>query len=127
MESTSRRSCWNSFVEMIKMRLPSSPRSICLSLATLLFLSSWNRMSGAGRQISEFGGELEPWTTVEVTQPGVSDEEKKVRTVLLALVGALAEVAGQFSLQVILRREPSDQKLLVLRDRLPELCGMAGP
>jgi hypothetical protein len=69
----------------------------------------------------------EPWTTVEVTQPGVSDEQKKVRTVLLALVSALAEVAGQFSLQVIFRREPTDQELSVLRDRLPEFCGMAGP
>ncbi len=69
----------------------------------------------------------EPWTTVEVTQPGISNEKRKVHTVLRAFVGTLAAVDGHFSLQVILRRKPTAQELSVLRDWLPEFCTRPGP
>jgi len=69
----------------------------------------------------------EPWTTVEVTQPSTSREKKKIHKMLVAFVSTLAAVEGQFSLQVILHREPTAQEISVLHERLPAFCRASGP
>jgi len=64
----------------------------------------------------------EQWTTVEVTQPTTSQERQRVQNILRRLTEALSKMDCQFTLEVLFRREPTEEEIAVLCDRLPEFC-----
>lgn len=67
------------------------------------------------------------WTTVEVTQPMSSDEEHRINKMLRHLLSAFEKLKNPFSLDVLFRREPTENEIAVLCDRLPEFCQLSGP
>jgi hypothetical protein len=68
----------------------------------------------------------EQWTTVEVTQPNASKEKRRLTEILQKLTGALKKANRQFALEVVLKREPTEEELTLLCDRLPEFCDLQG-
>jgi hypothetical protein len=66
------------------------------------------------------------WTTVEVTQPNASKENERVTEILQTLTGALREAHRQFALEVVFRREPAEEELTLLCQRLAEFCELQG-
>jgi hypothetical protein len=70
------------------------------------------------------GDEL--WTTVEVTQPNTSQEAARLTKILQRLTDALKETSPQFTLEVLLSREPTKEELTALCDHLPEFCELEG-
>ncbi|MGB8065889.1 MAG: hypothetical protein WCF26_28660 [Candidatus Sulfotelmatobacter sp.] len=68
----------------------------------------------------------EPWTTVEVTQPTTSLEQQRVQNTLRRFTDALSKMDCQFTLEVLFRREPTEEEISVLCDRLPEFCNLEG-
>jgi hypothetical protein len=59
----------------------------------------------------------EPWTYVEVTQPDIAEAETKARAVLNRVADLVHPIKRSFSLEVLLRREPTDEEI----DRLASL------
>ena len=68
----------------------------------------------------------EPWTTAEVTQPSNSMEKQGLTKILERLTGTFKAMKQQFSLEVVLSREPSEEELTLLCGRLPEFCELQG-
>ncbi len=68
----------------------------------------------------------EQWTTVEVTQPNTSQEQQRVQRILRRLTSAFEKIEHPFSLEILFRREPSDDEVEVLCNRLPEFCQLTG-
>ena len=68
----------------------------------------------------------EPGMTVEVTQPSTSDERQRVQNILRRLTDALSKMDCQFSLELQFLREPTEEEIAVLCDRLPEFCRQEG-
>jgi len=66
------------------------------------------------------------WTYVEVTRPDASQAEERVRVVLQRLIGAVKEIKKSFTLEVFLRREPTDQEVTAIARRIPEFCHLDG-
>lgn len=64
----------------------------------------------------------EPWTAVEVTQPTTSQEYQRVQNILRRLTDALSKMDCQFTLEALFRREPTEEEIGVLCDRLPDFC-----
>jgi hypothetical protein len=62
------------------------------------------------------------WTTVEVTQPGSSEERQRLEEILRRIGGSFSKTEDPFSLDIVLTREPSEREVLVLQRRLPEAC-----
>ncbi len=68
----------------------------------------------------------DPWTNVEVAQPNLSKEHRRLDAVMGRLSGLLDVALGRYSLEVLLDRAPSDQEIDYLRDRIPEFCRLVG-
>jgi len=68
----------------------------------------------------------EQWTTIEVTQPSASREKQRLTKILQRLTGTFKEMNHQFSLEMVLNREPTEEELITLCDRLPEFCARHG-
>jgi hypothetical protein len=66
------------------------------------------------------------WTTVEVTQPMSSEERQRMDSLLRHLLSAFEKLGNPFSLDILFRREPTDNEVEVLRNRLPEFCQLQG-
>jgi hypothetical protein len=66
------------------------------------------------------------WTTVEVTQPMSSEEEHRINEMLRHLLTAFEKLPNPFSLDILFRREPNENEIALLRDRLPEFCQLPG-
>jgi hypothetical protein len=66
------------------------------------------------------------WTTVEVTQPMSSEEEHRINEMLRHLLSAFEKLKNPFSLDILFRREPTENEIAVLCDRLPEFCQLPG-
>lgn len=68
----------------------------------------------------------EQWTTVEVTQPDDSQEKIRLQKIVKKIIDALADIESQCVLEVILSREPTEEEIAALCDRLPEFCRLQG-
>jgi hypothetical protein len=66
------------------------------------------------------------WTYVEVTQPNPSEEYERAESIMKQIVGLVIEIKKAFSLEVFLRRIPSDNELNQIKALLPSLCIMDG-
>jgi hypothetical protein len=66
------------------------------------------------------------WTYVEVTQPDVSETQKRAETVLNRLSGLVKSLKKSFALEVFLRREPTDSEIDSLAKLVPMLCLLDG-
>jgi hypothetical protein len=63
---------------------------------------------------------------VEVTQPGSSEERKRLEEILRRMTSAFKKTEQSFSLNIEFLREPSEEEIEVLCERLPEFCRLAG-
>jgi hypothetical protein len=68
----------------------------------------------------------EPWTTVEVTQAAASKEQQWINAILRRIIDAFSNIDAPFALEVLFRREPTDDEILLLCDRLPDFCRLPG-
>jgi hypothetical protein len=68
----------------------------------------------------------EQWTTVEVTQALASNEQNRVQVILHRLTDSLLNIDAQIVLEVQFRREPTDDEISLLCDRLPNFCCLRG-
>lgn len=69
----------------------------------------------------------EPGITVEVTSPQTSQEEQRIRGIMERLTTAFESATNTFSLDIVLRREPSTEELELLWQRLPQFTSLGGP
>ena len=67
-----------------------------------------------------------PWAYVEVAQPDASEAEKQARAILERIAELVKKIKKPFALEVFLRREPSEQELLVAIQVIPGLCNLEG-
>jgi len=68
----------------------------------------------------------EQWTTVEVTQPGGSEERQRLEEILRKITGVFEKSEQSFSLNIEFLREPSEDEIKVLCEKLPEFCRLPG-
>jgi hypothetical protein len=68
----------------------------------------------------------ESWTYVEVTQPDVAKSQMRAQLILNRLADLVQPIKKRFSLEVFLRREPTDDELNDLADLVPEFCLLEG-
>ncbi|MBZ5509316.1 MAG: hypothetical protein LAO78_27985 [Acidobacteriia bacterium] len=68
-----------------------------------------------------------PWTTVEVTQPEASAEKQRLQKILARFTDALSNLKNQCVLEIVFNREPTEDEIQVLCNRLPEFCVLEGP
>lgn len=66
------------------------------------------------------------WTYVEVARPDVSQAEQRVRDILQRLTGRVKVIKKSFALEVFMRREPTDQEVALIEDRVSEFCQLDG-
>ena len=66
------------------------------------------------------------WTTVEVTHPNTSKEHDRVQLVLKAVSTALAQLDQTFTLDVLFRREPTQEESENLCRHVPDFCRRQG-
>lgn len=66
------------------------------------------------------------WTYVEVTQPGFSEAHRRLNAVLQDITELVSEVKVSFSLEVFLRREPTDAELDLVTLRVQDICQRNG-
>ena len=66
------------------------------------------------------------WTTVEVTHPNTSKEHDRVQLVLKAVSTALAQLDQTFTLDVLFRREPTQEESENLCRHVPDFCRLEG-
>lgn len=81
-----------------------------------------------GNRVADFRvreGE-EPWTYVEVTQPDWSEATERARATLDRVAALVANIKKSFSLEVFLRREPTEQEIGQLVQALPQFCDQEG-
>ena len=64
----------------------------------------------------------EPWLYVEVTQPDVSEAQARVQQLLNLIVDVVNSVRRPFALEVFFRREPSDDEIAPLVERIRDFC-----
>jgi hypothetical protein len=64
----------------------------------------------------------EPWVYVEVTQPAVSEAQARVQQLLNSIVDVVNSVHRPFALEVFCRREPSDDEIAPLVERIRDFC-----
>ncbi len=62
------------------------------------------------------------WTYVEVTRADVSEARARAEDILHRLIQVIHGIKRSFSLEVFLRREPSDSEIGHLAERLPTFC-----
>ena len=67
-----------------------------------------------------------PWTTAEVTRAATSKEQQRINAILRRLADALSKIDAPFALEVLFRREPTDDEVSLLCERLPEFCKLPG-
>lgn len=70
--------------------------------------------------------EADPWTYVEVTQPDVAEAQMRAEAILNRLADLVQPIRKSFSLEVFLRREPTDSELNALADLVPKFCLLEG-
>jgi hypothetical protein len=68
-----------------------------------------------------------PWATVEVTQPEASVEKQRLQKILARFTDALGDLKNQCVLEIVFNREPTEDEIQLLCDRLPEFCALEGP
>jgi len=68
----------------------------------------------------------EPWTYVEVTQPDVAEAQMRAQSMLNRLADLVQPIKKSFSLEVFLRREPTDSEIIALADLVPQFCLLEG-
>jgi hypothetical protein len=68
----------------------------------------------------------EPWTTVEVTRASESEEQQRINAILRRLTEAFNKLDNPFALELLFRREPTDDEISSLCDRLPDFCRLPG-
>jgi len=68
----------------------------------------------------------EPWTTVEVTQALVSEEQDRVHAILRQVTDSLRDIDAQFVLELQFRREPTAEEIATLSAHLPNFCRLPG-
>jgi hypothetical protein len=68
----------------------------------------------------------EPWTYVEVTQPDIAEAETKALAVLNRVADLVHPIQRSFSLEVLLRREPTDAEIDRLASFIPDYCLSGG-
>jgi hypothetical protein len=71
--------------------------------------------------------EDEGWVYVEVSRPDTSEAEDHARAIVNDLTTVLDQVAGPKSVEVFLRREPSDVELKILRESTLAFSRKEGP
>lgn len=70
--------------------------------------------------------EEESWTYVEVTQPDVAEAQMRVESILNRLADLVQRTKKSFSLEVFLRREPTESEINALADLVLEFCLLEG-
>lgn len=68
----------------------------------------------------------EPWITIEVTQPNTSHEELRVQDILHRLTDKFKQTDHPFALEILFSREPTEEEIALLCDRLPEFVKLPG-
>jgi hypothetical protein len=66
------------------------------------------------------------WTTVEVTQALSSKEQERVRGVMRRITDSLRGMDVECVLEIQFRREPTNEEVEILSERLPEFCRLGG-
>ncbi len=64
------------------------------------------------------GIHAEPWTYVEVTNPGSSEAQADVRRGLERLTGLVHDCSGSFALEVFLKREPTEAEIDLIANEI---------
>ncbi len=68
----------------------------------------------------------EKWTIVEVTQPDSSEEQKRLDDILRRITGTFEKSEQPFSLNIEFLREPTEDEIKILCERLPDFCRLPG-
>jgi len=68
----------------------------------------------------------EPWTYVEVTRPDTSEEAVRVHDLIETIGRVLDAVKGKYSLEVFLRRQPTQSEVSTLRQQVEKICQLQG-
>ena len=63
-----------------------------------------------------------PWTYIEVTAPNLARAEKRVRRTAAKITELVLAIEHRFSLEVYLRREPTDEEVNFLLTKVPAFC-----
>lgn len=66
------------------------------------------------------------WTTVEVTQATSSNYQKHLRRILKRVLNPLEKSTTEFTLEIILCREPTEGEIASLTCELPSFCAQSG-
>jgi hypothetical protein len=66
-----------------------------------------------------------PWVYVEVTQPDVSEAKARVQQLLNSITNVVTSVRQPLALEVFFRREPTDDEIAPLIERIHEFCSIA--
>jgi len=62
------------------------------------------------------------WTYVEVTRPNISEARERLTSILERITSLVGEIRRQFALEVYFRREPDDQEIEGLLNRIRQFC-----
>src|SRR5207237_3099951 len=68
----------------------------------------------------------EQWSYVEVTQPSSSDAQRRAEQILDRLAQLLRPIMKEFSLEIYLDRQPTEEELLLLESAVPRFCTLEG-
>ena len=68
----------------------------------------------------------EKWTIVEVTEPCSSEKRQRLKEILRRMTGAFEKSEQSFSLNIEFLREPSEDEIKILCERLPDFCRLPG-
>jgi hypothetical protein len=66
--------------------------------------------------------EEEDWTYVEVTAPDASEDEVRLNDMRRRLSELIDQTPASYAIDVVLRREPTEEEFAYLIQRIPELC-----
>lgn len=66
------------------------------------------------------------WTYIEVARPDALKAEERVKQVLQQLIRTVKEIKKSFTLEVFLRRQPTDHEVIAIARRIPDFCELEG-
>ncbi len=117
-------------IDKLIERIRQGERSAEAELAAIFLLRSRNPIAiveiypKVGDGEADFRTRLpdSDWTYVEVAQPSESEPARVAKQVITKLTQPLQQVNTPFSLEVYLKREPAEQELTPVSDRIEALC-----
>jgi len=66
------------------------------------------------------------WTYVEVTRPDISEVQQRLMEVMEKLLAPVVAISKSFALEVFFRREPTDDELPTVIERITSICNTQG-